>query len=418
MGGDEIYLVLEDASTPEGPAGTQGRLLLGTQKAAQDLTLLRQYHVKRIVCAGTPAFHRRDAGGTNGVHGAPAAAAGAFSYLEVNIKDLPSENLLGRLDECVAFVEAGVRRGETVLVNCVYAQSRSAAIAVAYLMHNKGCSVSEATDKVREAQPTVHINPGFEAQLQLYCDLGCRLPDTEAHENAPVAAEASKSNSSSAARAVATYRWFSFARTVEESGLWGWKARRVEGSRVVAVGSAYRCKACRVPLFSESNVLDHAHPLVLAAGDSVYASFSRHGDGSSWLKARDAAAAASFSTSKEAAREATGQHRPRAPGRGAQGSGRSRGASLHDERCSSCTSVFTEALDWIGIGESGGSNRDLAHNSGKITCPGEKGGVACGSKLGAWSIGGINCSCGRMVKPAIQFTSSRIERVQARQPLG
>ena len=406
MGGDEgIYPVFDGARTRDGLAGKQGgRLFLGTQKAAQDLSILRQHGVTRIVCAGTPAFHL----GGKGVDG--ASPAGEFSYLEVDIKDLPSENLLGRLDECVAFVENGMRGGETVLVNCVFAQSRSAAIVVAYLMHT-GLSISQATDKVREAQPTVHINPGFEAQLQLYSDLGCRLPETETLEGVPTA---ERSKNSSMARAGATYRWFLLAKTAEEDGLRGWMARRRVEARAVANGPTYRCKACRAPLFHERNILDHAHPLVLAMSDSVYASFSRHGDGSSWLKARDAAAAASFSTNKGAARGTKDRQRPRVPG---GGSGRGKVVSLPDERCGICTSVFTEALDWIGIGESGGSNTDLAQNSGKVTCPGKKGEAVCGSKLGAWSLGGINCSCGRMVKPAVQFTLSRIERVQAFQNL-
>ncbi|CAN0345249.1 unnamed protein product [Scytosiphon promiscuus] len=114
----------------------------------------------------------------------------------------------------------------------------------------------------------------------------------------------------------------------------------------------YRCKACRAPLFRDCNVLDHLHPILLAASDSVFASFSRHGDGSS---------------------------------------------------C--CSSVFTEPLDWLGIAESG-------QRRAKVTCPGKKGAAACGSKLGAWSLEGANCSCGRMVKPAIQFTLSRVECVK------
>ncbi|CAN0216875.1 unnamed protein product, partial [Ectocarpus sp. 8 AP-2014] len=76
-----------------------------------------------------------------------------------------------------------------------------------------------------------------------------------------------------------------------------------------------------------------------------------------------------------------------------------------------CTSVFTEVLDWVGVADRGWHSRHFAHSSGKICCPGKKGTVVCGSKLGAWSLDGINCSCGRWVKPAFQFTLSRIERV-------
>lgn len=429
MAKDEgLYLVVARDDDEAARVGSRGRLFLGTQKAAQDRSLLRRYAVSRIVCVGTPAFYDQqeenadgakggdDEGevGNNGSDGTTGGdSTGGLVYLEVNIKDLPSENLLGRLDACVAFIENGMRRGESVLVNCVYAQSRSAAIVVAYICRTTGLSISQATDKVREAQPTVHINPGFEAQLQLYYDLGCRLPESKAiYEDAPTAYSAVVGEKNNATMAGATYRWFSFAKTAQEEGLCGWAASGAE-RRVASHGATYRCKACRAPLFRDSNILDHAHPLVQAASDSVYASFSRHGDGSSWLKARDAAAASSFSTNKEP-RGAKGRYQPRAPpGRGAADSScRSRGVGPSDERCRSCTSVFTEALDWVVIVDSTCS-RDNAQSSGKITCPGTKGAAACGSKLGAWSLGGIACSCGKMVKPAIQFTLSRIERVQA-----
>lgn len=415
----------EEAGRPVQQAGRRGRLFLGTQKSAQDRSLLRRYAVSRIVCVGTPAFHQQeeenadsgrnggdaDHNGTSSGAGSSGDPPGDLIYLEVNIKDLPSENLLGRLDACVAFVEDGMRRGEGVLVNCVYAQSRSAAVVVAYLMR-KGLSLSQATDKVREAQPTVHINPGFEAQLRLYYELGCRLPDTKAiHEEAPTT-----SSAAAAAMAGATYRWFSFAKRVQEEGLCRGKASGRADLRVVSSGATYRCKGCRAPLFRDSNVLDHAHPLVQAASDSVYASFSRHGDGSSWLKAREAAAAASFSTKERCGGKGggKGRHQPRGLGVDVKDNGcRSGGvAPSHEERCRNCASIFTEALDWIGIVDSTCS-RDFPYSSGKITCPGTKGAVVCGSKLGAWSLAGINCSCGRMVKPAIQFTLGRIERIRA-----
>lgn len=417
-----LYCVQEDDEAAR-PVGRRGRLFLGTQEAAQDRSLLRRYTVSRIVCVGTPAFHQHEeenGHGANGGDGGDSStkfsgdATEDLGYHEVNIKDLPSENLLGRLDACVAFIEDGMRRGESVLVNCVYAQSRSAAVVVAYLMR-EGLSLSQATDKVREAQPTVHINPGFEAQLQLYYDLGCRLPGTKSihDEEAPTSSPTVEAEKRNATMAGATYRWFSFAKRVQEEGLYRRWAPGGAETRVISSGATYRCKACRASLFRDSNILDHAHPLVQAASDSVYASFSRHGDGSSWLKARDAAAAVSFSTKKGRCGTKSG-HQPRVSGRGVKDSGcQSRNvAPSDDERCGNCTSVFTEALDWVGIVDSMCS-KDMAHSSGKIACPGTKGKAACGSKLGAWSLGGVTCSCGRMIKPAIQFTLGRIERVRA-----
>ncbi|CAM9300580.1 unnamed protein product [Pylaiella littoralis] len=304
-----------------------------------------------------------------------------------------------------------MQRGETVLVNCVYAQSRSAAVVVAYLMERNGMSLPQAMDKAREAQPTVHINPGFEAQLVLFRDLGFKPPIEE--EN--------YSKHTSTEEAGATYRWFLFATKLkmEDSCRWAAPAGGAE-TRVISAGSTYRCKACRSPLFRDSNVLDHLHPIVLAASDSIYASFSRHGDGSSWLQARNAAAAAAPSSTRKVVRVAKGRHQPSGqPGGGGSAidNNSRRGVAPSAERCN-CTSVFTEALDWVGIMESKDS-KDFTHRrSGKISCPGRKGTALCGSKLGAWNLDGTQCSCGRMVKPAIQFTLNRIERVQAFQRFG
>lgn len=123
-----IYCVLK-----ESPA----QLFLGTQKAAQNRQLLHRHGVKKIVCAGTPAFHRHGdrVGGEEPLEGHDEGDTSStsnnngrgFAYLEVPVLDLPSENLLARLDECTAFIEDGMHRGQGVFVNCVFAQSRSAA---------------------------------------------------------------------------------------------------------------------------------------------------------------------------------------------------------------------------------------------------------------------------------------------------
>ena len=341
-------------------------------------------------------------------------------------------------------------------------------------------SYLQAVEEVRKAQPTVHINPGFEAQLALYQDMGCRLPGTREDEQAGVSeGTAVEERGPTNFRADATYRWFLFACGVKNgdqeylqrvslvSG--GEHARRAvllsssgecscragsgdrpalvrESRGGTAAAQTYRCRACRVPLFSESNVVDHRHPVVQAASDSVYASFSRHGgDGSSWLVARDAASAAgsaspappsssSFSSSTFGVR-APASKTPRG-GKGASSRRVRRGGDEISGRVSTvglassagggcCTSVFTEVLGWVQVSEvCRGVGEDPRQRFGKILCPGRKGGrgevemeagaeaeAFCRSKLGSWSLDGAACSCGRMVKPALQFTLSRIERV-------
>ncbi|CAN0250897.1 unnamed protein product [Scytosiphon promiscuus] len=256
------------------------RIFLGTQEAAQDRSLLRRYGISRIVCVGTPAFHQADSVGSTNESGRKGESkAAGFLYLEIPILDLPSENLLAHLDRSASFIADGVRRGENVLVNCVYAQSRSAAVVAGYLMKRENVSLIQAIDRVKGAQPTVHINPGFEAQLELYHDLGCRLPGlTTTTVSMPTSSRkvpevTVQTERDPKLRAASTYRWFDFASRLKTNGgnVWG-------SASYVGNGDTL---ACRAPLFRDCNVLDHLHPILLAASDSVFASFSRHGDGSS-----------------------------------------------------------------------------------------------------------------------------------------
>lgn len=340
-------------------------------------------------------------------------------------------------------------------------------------MKRQGMSLAQAMHKVRDAQPTVHINPGFEAQLALYEDMGCRLLGTNIEVTPPTYLLEAPDNTRRMLRiskigAGATYRWFLFACDVNTSGKERHELHRpardgamyhgntfrgdereeahaCRGSSVASsrdnrkggaaphpaqaagtakkkTATAYRCKACRTPLFSESSIIDHLHPIVLTASDSTYASFSRHGDGSSWLEARDAAAAAAvtFSAverpSDSGVRAAKGGSQRQAYARSSEAKGSAASGVASTESTGRCTSVFTEVLDWVGMAGCAAGLFSRREDIGRISCPGRKGkgagAIVCGSKLGAWSLEGTACSCGGVVKPAVQFTLSRIERVR------
>lgn len=119
----------------EGSNSTAARLFLGTQKAAQNRSLLRCHRVSRIVCVGTPAFHRVVDKAATQEPADDCRLGDELVYLEIPILDLPSENLLARLDDCVSFISSSMQHGHGVLVNCVYAQSRSAAGTRCLVLH-------------------------------------------------------------------------------------------------------------------------------------------------------------------------------------------------------------------------------------------------------------------------------------------
>lgn len=310
-------------------------------------------------------------------------------------------------------------------------------------MKFKSIPYDKAVIKVRDAQPTVHINPGFEAQLMLYRDMGCNtcmLRDSNGlSREGPIPG------------ADATYRWFVFACSSKNAGQDNWPA---SASADTACGGpahapaatsrcssyTYRCKACRVQLFSDENVIDHTHPIVRVTGDTVYASFSRNVDGNSWLAARDMASAAATQTcgvdipNQSSVLIGTGRMKGRSRDnthRGAVIDGSDTHARLSPSvnLPRGCTSTFTEVLKWMNDPGRGSDYSDASdasvrravarERSGKITCPGMKrrkgsgvGGTVCGSKLGSWSLDGTACSCGVFVTPSVQFALSRVDRMR------
>lgn len=98
---------------------------------------------------------------------------------------MEDELLLRHFAECIAFlVDQTGPRGRRVLVHCVYGQSRSAAICVAFLMTTQKLSLLEAYDAVQRARPCIYINSGFLRQLELFERMGANsdeLGDTAAH---------------------------------------------------------------------------------------------------------------------------------------------------------------------------------------------------------------------------------------------
>ncbi len=115
--------------------------------------------------------------------GCPAPiAASSLLRLEFPVpKDLPETYLLNILTQTTAFVKDAQKHG-AVLVHCVYGQSRSAAVIVAYLLSLRSSektgssnrfTINEAISILRTARPCICINPGFLAQLFLLSDFLC-----------------------------------------------------------------------------------------------------------------------------------------------------------------------------------------------------------------------------------------------------
>jgi dual specificity phosphatase 12 len=204
-------------------------LWLGSQAAAAQRDALQSRGISHVVCLGSEAFHQKDA---------------AFSYLQFpHLLDLPTANLLGVLDAACAFMSEALQQQQSVLVHCVYGQSRGPAVCAAYLMQSTGMTVAAAVAQLASARPAVQINAGFLAQLQLWHAYSIQCSNDAA---------------AAAASAAATARWFLYAIGSSSSDQLA-PAAAAAGTQQQR---RYVCRKCRHALFASSNVIDHSHAIV------------------------------------------------------------------------------------------------------------------------------------------------------------
>ncbi|XP_004716270.1 dual specificity protein phosphatase 16 [Echinops telfairi] len=89
-------------------------------------------------------------------------------FLRVPVNDSFCEKILPWLDRSVDFIEKAKASNGCVLVHCLAGISRSATIAIAYIMKRMGMSLDEAYRFVKEKRPTISPNFNFLGQLLDY----------------------------------------------------------------------------------------------------------------------------------------------------------------------------------------------------------------------------------------------------------
>ena len=137
-------------------------IYIGSVGAAANRDALRRLGITHVLCAAsglTPDFPDE------------------FQYLSIDLKDRGSARLEEYFAPCFEFIDeslTSVHGGADssapggVLIHCFQGRSRSAAVAVAWLMRSRGMKFLEALELVRAARPIVQPNPGFAAQLLAY----------------------------------------------------------------------------------------------------------------------------------------------------------------------------------------------------------------------------------------------------------
>lgn len=89
-------------------------------------------------------------------------------FKQVNIRDQPDEDIISYFDECFEAIDNEIENKGKVLIHCRAGVSRSATIAIAYLMKKNKIPYDKASEMVKKKRQKIRPNKGFIAQLELY----------------------------------------------------------------------------------------------------------------------------------------------------------------------------------------------------------------------------------------------------------
>jgi dual specificity MAP kinase phosphatase len=130
----------------------EDRLFIGNERAARDPILLKGYGITHIVNLN---------GNEGGAH-----FPESFQYRKVNLNDGEFEELDRFFWDAVKFVSEAIKRGGRVFIHCRRGISRSAALALAYLIEAKEMSFDRALEQLKQRRPVININAGFLEQIR------------------------------------------------------------------------------------------------------------------------------------------------------------------------------------------------------------------------------------------------------------
>lgn len=137
--------------TTSGPTRILPHLYLGCQRDVLDQELMRQNAIGFVL---------------NASHTCPQPPFIADAhFLRVPVNDSFCEKILPWLDRSLDFIEKAKASNSRVLVHCLAGISRSATIAIAYIMKRMDLSLDEAYRFVKEKRPTISPNFNFLGQL-------------------------------------------------------------------------------------------------------------------------------------------------------------------------------------------------------------------------------------------------------------
>ncbi|KAJ7523775.1 hypothetical protein O6H91_18G062500 [Diphasiastrum complanatum] len=172
------------------------------------------------------------------------------------LSDMETENLLEHLEECLAFVEEGVKSG-AILVHCLAGVSRSAAVVLAYIMKVERLSLDDALISLRKASDKVCPNAGFMNQLRLFQMMDYKIDKRNSLYKGFLLQMLGEDYMMGE-----RIEWSRFAADPESATDFLPKVEISDSGLVDNIQerhvSFYRCKKCRRILASQENVLNHS----------------------------------------------------------------------------------------------------------------------------------------------------------------
>jgi len=132
------------------------RLFLGPYASAKKMDLLKAHNITHIMVVRS---HRERI--------IKPHHEGEFKHYILEIPDTPNQSLLPELPRCKEFIDEGRTQGGC-LIHCDSGISRSAAVTIAYVMHENRLTYDQAFAYVSDRRCCVHPNLGFMHQLSEY----------------------------------------------------------------------------------------------------------------------------------------------------------------------------------------------------------------------------------------------------------